>query len=62
MARAKCKTKRRRSQYILAPTEPSSPNTASPGYPKSPKAHDVDVKSYLMKIKESFKEDINNSL
>ena len=43
-------------------SEPSSPITASPEYTKTPENQEADLKSYLMKIIESFKEDINNSL
>jgi hypothetical protein len=49
-----------RSQYTLASSEHSSPTTASPGYINTPKNQDADLKSHLMKIIESFKEDINN--
>jgi hypothetical protein len=40
--------------------EPRSPNTASPGYPNTPEKHDADLRSYLMKIIEAFKDDMNN--
>jgi DNA replication initiation complex subunit (GINS family) len=43
-------------------SEPSSPTTASPEYTKIPENQESVLKSYLMKIIESFKEDINNSL
>jgi hypothetical protein len=46
----------------LAPSEPSTLTTASPGYPNLPENHVVDIKSYLVKIIESFKKDINSSL
>jgi hypothetical protein len=49
------------SQYILALSKPSSPTTESPGYTNIPENPDADLKSYLMKIIESFKENINNS-
>jgi hypothetical protein len=62
VVRGKCKTISNRSQYTLAPSEPISPTTASPGYPNTPENQDADLKSYLMKIIESFKEDINNLL
>jgi uncharacterized phage infection (PIP) family protein YhgE len=45
----------------LASSEPSSPITASPGYTNTPENQEADLKSYLMKIIESFK-DINNLL
>jgi hypothetical protein len=46
----------------LAALKPSSLNTESPEYTNTPKNQEADLKSYLMKIIESFKEDINNSL
>ena len=51
-----------RSQYTWASSEPSSPITASPVYTNTPENQEADLKYYLMKIIESFKEDINNSL
>jgi hypothetical protein len=60
MMRGKCKTISNRSQYTLIPSEPSSPTTASPGYTNKPENQDADLKSFLMKIIESFKKDINN--
>ena len=62
MARGKLKTIRDRSQYMWASSEPSSPTTASPEYTNTPENQEADLKSYLIKIIESFKEDINNSL
>ena len=44
-----------------ASSETSSPNTASPEYTNTPENQEADLKSYLMKIIESFKDDINNS-
>jgi hypothetical protein len=61
MARGKHKTINNRSQYTLASSEPSSSTTASPRYPNTSENHDADLKFYLMKIIEFFKEDINNS-
>ena len=43
-------------------SEPSSPTTASPEYNNTPQNQEADLKSYLTKIIEYFKEDINNSL
>jgi uncharacterized protein YukE len=62
MVKGKHKTKSNRSQYMWASSEPSSPTTASPEYNNTPENQKADLKSYLMKIIESFKEDINNSL
>jgi hypothetical protein len=46
----------------LASSEPSTPTIASPGYPKSPERQDLDLKSYLMRLVENFKKDIDISL
>jgi hypothetical protein len=43
-------------------SEPSTPTSASPGYPNTPEKQDSDVKSYLMMLVEDFKTGINNSL
>ena len=47
---------------MWASSKPSSPTTASPEYTNTSENQEADLKSYLMKIKESFKEHINNSL
>jgi hypothetical protein len=62
MAKGKHKTINNRSQYILAPSEPSSPTTANPRYSNTTENQDIDLKSYFMKLIESFKKDKNNSL
>ena len=46
----------------MASSEPSTPTIASPGYPKSPERQDLDLKSYLMRLVENFKKDIDISL
>ena len=46
----------------MVPSEPSSPTTASPGYPNKPEKQDLDLKSHFMMLIEDFKKDINNSL
>ena len=46
----------------FASTEPGSPIPTSPGYTNTPENQEANIKSYLMKIIESFKEDMNNSL
>jgi hypothetical protein len=46
----------------LASSEPSSPTTASPGYPNTPEKQGTDLKSHIMMMIEDFKKDINNSL
>lgn len=62
MARGKLKTINNRSQYTWTSLEPSSAITASPEYTNTPETQESDLNSYLMKIIESIKEDINNSL
>ena len=62
MVRGKCKAISNRSQYMWGSSEPSSPTTASPEYTNMSENQEAVLKSYLMKIIESFKEDINNSL
>jgi hypothetical protein len=62
MVKGKHKTISNRSQYVWASSEPSSPITVSPEYTNTPENQEVDLKSYLMEIIESFKEDINISL
>jgi hypothetical protein len=61
MAKGKCKAISNRSQNTWASSEPSSPATASPEY-NTPGNQESVLKSYLIKIIESFKEEINNSL
>jgi hypothetical protein len=51
-----------RSQYTWVPSEPSSPTTAISKYTNILENQEADLKSYLMKIEEFFKGDINNSL
>ena len=34
---------------------------SNPGYTKTPDYQEADLKSYIMKIIEAFKEDVNNS-
>ena len=62
MAKGKCKRISSRRQYRWASSEASSPTTASPEYNNTPENQESVLKSYLMKIIESIKEDINNSL
>jgi predicted nucleic acid-binding Zn-ribbon protein len=61
MAKVMHNNKSNRSQYMWALSESSSPTTASLEY-NTPKNHEADLKSSLIKIIEYFKEDINNSL
>ena len=62
MAKGKHKNLTNRNQDYLASSEPSTPTTASPGYPNTPEKQDSDLKSYLMMLVEDFKKGINNSL
>ena len=62
MVRGKHKSIMNRSQCNLAPSEPSSPTTTRPVYTNTPEKQDADLKAYLIKIIEAFKEDTNNSL
>jgi hypothetical protein len=62
MVKGKRKNISNRSQDTWASPEPISPTTASPEYTNTPENQESVLKSYLMKIIESFEEDINNSL
>jgi hypothetical protein len=62
MAKGKDKTISNRCQNPWASSEPSSPTRAKPEYTSTPENQESVLKSYLMNIIESFKEDINNSL
>jgi phosphate uptake regulator len=62
MMKDKCKNIINRSQHNLAPLDTSSPTTASSRYPNTVEEPDSDLKSHLMKMIETLKEDINNSL
>jgi hypothetical protein len=62
MSRGKFKIITCGSQYMWASSEPNSVTTASPEYINTSENQEADLKPYLMKIMESFKVDINNSL
>ena len=62
MERGKHRTTSNRSQYKWVSSEPSSHNTTSPECTNIPENQEADLKSYLMKIIGSLKEDIKNSL
>jgi hypothetical protein len=47
----KLKNLTNRNQDHLAPLEPSSPNTVSPGFPNTQEKQDSDLKSYLMTLR-----------
>jgi methyl-accepting chemotaxis protein len=61
MLKGKHKSISNRSQNTWASSEPSS-TTANPEYTNTPENQESALKSFLMKLIESFKEDINNSL
>jgi hypothetical protein len=48
MAGGKLKSRRNKTQYYLASSEPNSPTIASPGYTITPEKPDMDRKSFLM--------------
>jgi chromosome segregation ATPase len=62
MAKGKCKNLTNRNQEHWASSEPSTPTTTSPGYPRTPEKQEGDLKSYLMMVVEDLKKGINNSL
>jgi glutamyl-tRNA reductase len=62
MAKGKHKNISNRNQFDLAISEPSSPTTASPGYPNTPLKQYSYLNSHFIKMIEDFKKDINNSL
>ena len=62
MAKGKCKNLTNRNQDHSLSSEPSTPNSASPGHPKTPEKLDPDLKAYLMMMVEDIKKDFNNSL
>ena len=61
MAKGKCKNLTNRNQDHSPSSEPSTPTSASPGYPDTPKKQDSDLKSYLMMLVEDIKTGFNNS-
>ena len=62
MVKDKCKNLTNRNQDHSPSSELSTPTSASPGYPNTPKKQDSDLKSYLMMVVQDFKKGINNSL
>jgi hypothetical protein len=62
MAKGKLKNLTNRNQDHSPSSEPSTPTSASPGYPNTPEKQDSDSKSYLMMLVEDLKKGINNSL
>jgi hypothetical protein len=62
MAKGKYKNLTNRNQNHLPSSEPSTPNSASPGYPNIPEKQDSDSKSYLMMLVKDIKKGFKNSL
>jgi hypothetical protein len=62
MVKGKCKNLTNRNQDHSPSSEPSTPTSASPGFPNTPKKQNSDLKLYLMMLVEDFKKEINNSL
>jgi hypothetical protein len=60
MVKGKGKKISNKNQGYLESSEPSSPTTASPGYPNTPEKQDSYLKSHLMMMIEDFKKDINS--
>jgi hypothetical protein len=61
MVKGKYKNLINRNQGYMASSEPSSPTTASPGYPNALAKQDLDLKSHLMMLIEDSTKYINNS-
>jgi hypothetical protein len=61
MSKGKRKNLTNRNQDYSPSSEPSTPTSASPGYPNTPEKQDTDLKSYLMILAEDIKKGINNS-
>ena len=62
MVKGKRKHLTNRNQDHSPSSEPSTPTSASPGYPNTPDKQDSGLKSYLMMLIEDIKKDFNNSL
>jgi chromosome segregation ATPase len=62
MAKGKHKNLTNRNQDHSPSSEPSTPTSASPGYPNTPEKLNPDLKAYLMMMVEDIKKDFNNSL
>jgi hypothetical protein len=62
MAKGRHKKLTNRNQDNSPSSEPSTPNSVSPGYPNTPEKLDPDLKAYLMMMVEDIKKDFNNSL
>ena len=55
MVKGTSKNLTNRNQDYSAISEPSTPTTASPGYPNIPDKKDLDFKPQLMVMREDFK-------
>jgi chromosome segregation ATPase len=62
MAKDKCKNLTNRNQDHSPSSEPSTPTSACPGHPNTPKKLDSDLKAYLWMMVEDITKDFNNSL
>jgi hypothetical protein len=62
ISKGKSKNLTNRNEDHSPSSEPSTPTSASPGYPNTPKKQESDLKSYLMMLVEDVKKGINNSL
>jgi gas vesicle protein len=62
MAKGKHKNLTNRNQDYSPSSEPSTPTSARPGFPNTPKKLDLDLKAYLMMMVEDIKKDYKNSL
>jgi hypothetical protein len=61
MERCKYKKQSNKNKDKLTSSEPSSPTTASPGYPHTPEKQDTNLKSHLMMLIEDLTKVIHNS-
>jgi hypothetical protein len=54
MVKGKLKNLNNKNQAYLASSGPSTPTTASPGYPNTLEKQDLNLKSHLMMLVEDF--------
>jgi septal ring factor EnvC (AmiA/AmiB activator) len=62
MANSKHKNLTNGNQDHSPSSEPSTPTSASPGYPNTLEKQDSNLKLYIMMLVEDIKKDVNNSL
>jgi hypothetical protein len=62
MTKGRLKNLKNRNQDHSPSSKPSTHISASPGYPKTPKKLDPDLKAYLMMKVEDIKKDFNSLL